>query len=226
MKRTVRVILAAMLVMVFCGFAMAEKVYVTISTGSGELALTYAEVDVSDLDGDGIVSINDALAAAHDAHFDGGAAAGYASENTEYGISMYRLWGEENGGSYGYYVNNACPMSLLDPIHEGDHAYAYAYQDLDSWSDTYCYFQSGSAETAAGESITLSLTALLLDADWNLTPSKVEGAIITISGEDSELITDADGSCTISFNEPGEYVISARSESMTLVPPVCVVTVI
>ena len=212
--------------MFLCAFAGAETVFVTITNGSGELVLPRAEIEVRDFDGDGTVTLDDALVCAHDAAYDGGAAAGYYSEDTEYGRSIYKLWGEENGGSYGYYVNNASAFSPLDPIQDGDLVHAYAYQDLVSWSDTYCFFQTEGAEMKAGEEIALTLTALVFDENWNQLASAVEGAVITVNGEDSEWTTGADGACSVSFSEPGEYVISARSENMTLVPPVCVVTVI
>lgn len=223
MKKFACVVLVALLV--FCSAAMAETVCVTISSGSGELVLPHAEVEVSDIDGDGVLTIDDALACAHNAAYDGGAAAGYLSAETEYGRSIYKLWGEENGGSYGYYVNNASAMSPLDPIAEGDHIHAYAYQDLTAWSDTYCYFQTCEAEMGAGESMSFTLTALVYDANWNLVATPVEGAIITIDGADSEFVTDADGVASVTIGEAGAYVISARSETMTLVPPVCLAAV-
>ena len=223
MKKFVCLVLAAMLIL--CSFAMAEKVFVTVSTGEGRLAMTNLAVEASDLDSDGVVSINDALIAAHDMAYEGGSEAGYASEETPYGISMTRLWGEENGGSYGYYLNDASPMSLLDAVSDGDSIHAYAFQDLAGWSDTYCYFQVKEAEMGAGDSVILTLTALLFDADWNIVPTPVEGAVITIDGSDTEFITNVEGCAAVSIADEGSYTISARHESMTLVPPVCVVEV-
>ncbi|MBQ8507896.1 MAG: hypothetical protein IJ466_10770 [Clostridia bacterium] len=224
MKKFACVVLVAILVL--CGFALAETVYVTISNGSGELVMAYAAVEVSDADGDGVLTIDDALFCAHDAAYEGGAAAGYVSAETEYGKSIYKLWGEENGGSYGYYLNDASAMSLLDAVADGDLVHAYAYQDLEGWSDTYCYFSAAEFDTSS-TAMKQVLTALVYDADWNLVPTPVEGAIITINGADTDIITAADGSFEYNIfdSEPGEYVISARSETMTLVPPVWVVSV-
>ena len=226
MKKTVRVMLAALMILAVCGCALAETVYVSISTGDGKLPLAYVPVEANDLDGDGILTIDEVLCCAHEAAYEGGAAAGYISEETEYGKSMYRLWGEENSGSYGYYVNNISGISLLDPVKDGDHVKAYAYQDLDMWSDTYSNFASPTVEYAVGESAAFVLSAQTFDANWNPVTIPVEGAVITINGEDSAVVTGADGSAAIVFDEAGEYVISARSDSMTLVPPVCIVTVI
>ena len=58
--------------------ADGATVYVTIANGS--LVMTQEAINVTDADGDGTLTINDALFLAHEAGFSGGAAAGYASE--------------------------------------------------------------------------------------------------------------------------------------------------
>ena len=223
MKKLIYALIIAMLFVTAA--AAAETAYVTVSNGAGEIVMAHAAVELSDADGDGALTINDALYLAHEASFEGGAAAGYVSEDQGYGLSLYKLWGEENGGSYGYYVDNVSAYSLLDPVADGSHVKAYAYTDLTAWSDTYCYFQADTAEMTAGDSQTFSLTALVYDADWNMVATPVEGAVITINGADSEFVTDANGSVNVSLSEAGQYIISARSEAMTLVPPVCVASV-
>lgn len=216
MKKLVIALIAAML---FVTAAAAETAYVSITTGDGSIPLARQAVELTDADGDQTISINDALVIAHDLYFEGGAAEGFISEDQGYGLSMYMLWGEDNGGSYGYYVNNASSFSLLDPINEGDHVKAYSYMDLSAWSDTYCYFDR--EETAAGE-IELTLTALVLDANWMPVPTPVEGAVITVDGADTGFVTDADGRAIVTV-ESGAKLISARSDAMVLVPPVCIV---
>lgn len=81
-------------------------VYVTIADGEGQLALAQEKIMVKDNNKDGVFTIDEALYAAHEAKYEGGAVAGYASSASEYGISLDKLWGAENGGSYGYCVNN------------------------------------------------------------------------------------------------------------------------
>ena len=214
--------MALMLLLSVCVFAQAEEetqpaVYVTIA--NGELALCQEPVTVTDADGDGALTIADALYLAHEAAFEGGAEAGFAAETTEYGLTLTRLWGVENGGSYGYYVNNVSAYSPLDPLKEGDHLRAFVYTDLEAWSDTYCYFDCLSIETSAD--FELTLTAQTFDADWNAVLHPIEGAIITVNGNETEFVTDAEGKVVIDLQESGEYVISAVSDQMTLVPPVC-----
>ncbi len=219
MKKLACLILIALLTV---SFALAETAFVTISDDQGKLVVANEAFDVTDADGDGIVSISDALYAAHEAKFEGGAAAGYEAGDVGYGLSLLRLWGIENGGSYGYYINNASPISLADAITDGDLICAYAYTDLETWSDTYSYFDI--ARAVNNGELTLTLNAIVFDADFNPVPTPVEGAVITIDGEITEFVTDSNGSVTITLGDAEEYLISAVSETMTLVPPVCTVS--
>lgn len=221
MKKLVCCVLA--MVMMLCVCAAAESVYVTISDDQGRLVMAAEAIDVSDVDADGTITVYDALYAAHEAAYDGGAAAGFSVENTEYGPSLTKLWGVENGGSYGYYVNNASAYSPLDPLKDGDHLQAFVYTDLEAWSDTYCYFDCLSIETSAD--FELTLTAQTFDADWNAVLHPIEDAVITVNGNETEFVTDAEGKAVIDLPDAGEYVISAVSDQMTLVPPVCLATI-
>jgi len=221
MKNLICVLVAAIMLL-SCAFAFAETAYVSVSNSQGELVMAYVPVDLSDADADGAVTIADALTLAHDAAYEGGAAAGFRADDMGYGLCITKLWGEELGSGYGYYVNNASAMNLLDPVADGDHVKAYSFTDMDTWSDTYCYFD---ANTADGSEISLTLTALSYDADWNLVPNPVAGAVITVDGQDTAAITDAEGKAVLSLEAAGQYLISARSDSMTLVPPVCIATV-
>lgn len=220
MKRTLSLILAAFMCTFFissCSDAESNNaVYVTVA--NGDLLLAYDAVELSDTDGDGALTVNDALYLAHEENFEGGAASGYANESTDFGLSLAKLWGIDNGGSYGYLVNNASAMSLTDPVKAGDHVVAFAYTDLTAWSDTYCFFDV--TEVSAGE-ITLTLTQNGYDEAWNTITLPVEGALITVDGAATEYITDSNGKVT--FTAEKGAVISAVSESLTLVPPVCVV---
>lgn len=231
MKRIISMMLVMLLVLgSLCMFACKAKedeipenaIYVTISDGS--LALVRRAVSLSDADGDGATTIGDALVLAHDAAYEGGAAAGFGAAETEYGLSMTKLWGNTSG-AYGYCVNDASAMSLYDAVAVGDHVYAYVYRDLETWSDVYSYFDRSAVETAKGEQVTLTLTYVGYDAAWNLVTAPVADAVITLNGEATSYTTDAEGKVTLSFDKKGSYTLSATSETLTLVPPVCVVAV-
>lgn len=205
--------------------ADSADVYVTISDGTGNLPLAQEKITVTDVDADGALTINDALFAAHDAKYEGGAAAGYASGESEYGLSLNKLWGVENGGSYGYYVNNSSALSLNDTIADGDYINAYVYSDLTAWSDAYCWFDAYTANASAGSELALTLSCAGYDADWNPVTLPVNGAVITVNGEKTNFATDENGKTVIMLDKAGEYIISAVSDTQTLVPPVCKVTV-
>lgn len=228
MKRLVSIFTVVMLAFLLCVSVCAEgvSVYVTISDEGEPLAIKYEKVLVSDSDGDGAVTINDALYCAHEKLYKGGAKEGYETFESEYGLSLNKLWGTVNGGSYGYYVNNTSSGNLLDPVSDGDHLYAYSFTDLVSWTDTYCYFDLVTASCEEKSSVTLTLLAAAFDENWNPITVPVVGASITIDGEGTEIVTDENGKATITCDKAGEHVISAKSETMTLVPPICKLMVI
>ena len=222
MKKFLALLAALMLA---CTVACAETapdsvtVFVSISDDTGALVLALEPVTVTDVDADGALTIYDALACAHAANEIGADA--FAAVQTEYGLSMAKLWGVENGGSYGYYLNNASAWSLLDPVTEGDHVKAYASTDLTTWSDTYSYFGADVVSAQVGAEVPLTLVAAGYDASYNPITLPVEGAVLTVNGEATDLITDAEGNVLFTTTEPGEYLISASCETMNLVPPVC-----
>ena len=223
-----RVLAFLMTLLMVCSCAFAQEnvnVYVSITDDTGALVLAYEQVEVSDVDADGVISIGDALAAAHaQKHENGADAFGLAA--TEFGLSMTKLWGVENGGSYGYSLNDASSWSLLDPVAEGDHVKAFVYTDLAMWSDTYSFFQTPAAEIKAGDALELLLQANGYDENFAPVTFAVENAQLAIDGVGVDVWTDAEGKAAVSFEKFGTYVVSAFSGTMTLVAPVCIVTVI
>ena len=197
---------------------------VTVSDGQGTPVLACEQIRVSDIDGDGVLTVNDALYCAHEAKYAGGAAAGYGTAQTQYGLSLTKLWGETNGVG-GYCLNNTSCMSLVDPVKTGDYLAAYVYTDTVMWSDQYSYFDYSLLEAEAGMSITLTLTALGYDENFMPVSAPVEGAIITIDGADTAYRTDAEGKVTLPMTAMGAFLVSARSEASPIVPPVCHVVV-
>lgn len=225
MKKFLSLLLAVwMLVSLTASAEAAPTVYVSISTDTGALVLAYVPVALTDADGDGALTICDALMLAHAAHHPEGAEA-FLAEQTEWGLSLYKLWGVENGGSYGYMLNDASTWSLVDPVKDGDHVKAYVYTDVTTFSDTYAYFTAPVAAAAVNTEITLTLNAAGYDANWAPVTLPVAGAVLTVNGEKTEIVTDENGNAVLTLAEAGTYTVSAVSETMTLVPPVCIVTV-
>ncbi len=202
----------------------AVQVTVTIADAAGSLVLAAESISVTDTDGDGALTIHDALYLAHEQYYTGGAA-GYGAAQTDYGLSLTKLWGAESGSGFGYYRNDASVLSLGDPVADGDRISAFVYTDTVNWSDTYCFFDVQTAAAAAGESLTLTLFAAGYDASWNPVTLPVANAVLTVNGTETAYTTDAEGKVTFTLAEAGEQIISAVSRDMILVPPCCKVTV-
>lgn len=204
--------------------ADTPSVEVTVSILNGSPVVSAAKITVTDTDGDGILTLSDALYCAHEAKYSGGAKSGYAAEPSQFGLSLTKLWGDTSG-SFGYYLNNQSPQSLLDTVNQGDYVAAFIYQDTLGWSDAYSYYDKTSATVTEGNSVMLTLSYLELDNEtWMTTVKPAEGATVIINGRETEYTADRDGKLTLTFDEAGTYVVSARSD-LNIVPPVCVVTV-
>lgn len=226
MKKFLSTLLALLMLLSLAACAEeAPTVYVSISDDTGALVLAYQPVALTDADGDGALTICDALMNAHTAYHPNGAEA-FVAEPSEWGLSLYVLWGVDNGGSFGYCLNDASAMSLLDPVQPGDHVKAYAYTDLTTWSDTYTFFDATDAAAAVNNEVVLTLFANGYDEAWNTVTCLVQGAFLVVDGEvHDDVVTDANGQFVLSFAEAGVYTISAMSNDLPLVPPVCIVTV-
>lgn len=233
MKKTLSMLLALVLCLSLLTTAVlaADPALVFVSISSeGQLVSAMEPVLAEDADEDGTVSISDALYAAHELLYQGGAAAGYAAGMTEYGLSLEKLWGVENGGSYGYYVNDASAWSLADPVADGDMVYAFSYQDLIGWSDAYSYFDTYMVITETGAEVPMTLYVSGWDEEWNPVSLPCAGAAIYGCQADTYAIaldteplavTDENGQFTLCFEEAGDYFITAVSEDLTITPPVC-----
>ncbi|MBQ5334788.1 MAG: hypothetical protein J6Z45_02450 [Oscillospiraceae bacterium] len=208
-------------------FASAEdsaKVYVSIAD-KGALTVVREEVEVTDLDGDGALTVADALTAAHDKCFEGGSAVGFRIADSDWGKSITKLWGVENGGSYSYTVNNVFSMGPTDPVKAGDHVYAGVMQNTSGDFDDYTFFDPEEAEFAAGEAFTLTLKEAGWDESFNQVNKPLSGAAVTVNGKDTGKVTDADGKVTLTVSEAGKAQISASVSDHVIFPPIAVVNI-
>ena len=69
--------------------------------------------------------------------------------------------------------------------------------------------------------MTLTLSSIGFDESYAPVVNPVAGAAITVNGEKTDAVTDENGQATVTV-KAGD-VISAVSETATLVPPCCVV---
>ena len=147
----------------------------------------------------------------------------YETATGDYGAYITCFWDVENGGAYGYYVNDQMSMGLTDKVKDGDHVYVFVYSDATYYSDTYSFFDSHELTVKKGEEVTLTLSYIGYDENWAPVALPLAGATVTLDGVSVGATTGADGKVTFKATKSG--VISATAEGVTLVPPVCVITV-
>ena len=226
MKKIISILLAVMMIFSTTVFAFAADLdsinaYVTISD-RGSLVVSVESITVTDIDKDGKFTINDVLYCAHEKFYDGSAADGYESYVHEtYGLSLRKLWGQTNSGSFGYYVNNKSGWSLADTVKSGDYVYAFNYSDAKTYTDSYAYFDKFISE--GNDTVELTLTAQNgYDSNWNPVFVALEGAIITVDGKDTGVKTDKNGKATVTVSSIGDKIISAKApEGKIITPPAC-----
>ena len=210
---------------------LTAKVTVTGAKG-GSLILVNKPVTVTDRNNDGLLSYDEALAAAHEAYWPDG----YVSLPGAYGIQVGMLWGEGDGyfANALFYTNDvANAMNVGESyVQTGDRLYACSLKYSDSWNDAYTYFSSRTKTVYTGEEFTLTLNGstymggtLMFD---NLKVGTWSGGTFTpISGK----TFDSNGNVTLSFASAGTFIVTAEGEynddyGLTpIMPPVCVVTV-
>ena len=164
-------------------------------------------------------TIDDAFAALHENYYKDGTN-GYETTKMDGYTAVTKFWGV-NCAAVGYYNNNCYAMGLTDSVENGAHLVFWFYQDVVSWSDAYTFFDKTAASVTCGETLNLSLTQAGYSGN-----SPFSGAVITVNGtEISEIITDAEGKASLSFEKGGTYIVSAKSADSCIVPPVCIVTV-
>jgi len=228
MKKQLTLVLSLLLLLscfAFPSSAQTDAVSVSVSiANAGTLVLTQKNVTVTDIDTDGAITLNDALYAAHEAAYEGGAAAGYSTYESEYGLSLGLLWGNDSG-SFGYYCNHTASMSLVDPVKNGDQITAFIYTDTATFSDVYTFFDKDTVAAKKNEEITLTLSASGYDENWNPVTTPLAGAAVTVDGVKTDLVTNADGTVTLTLKDSGTHIISASSDAQTIVPPVCSVVI-
>ncbi|MBR4232797.1 MAG: S-layer homology domain-containing protein [Oscillospiraceae bacterium] len=214
--------------------AAPVDIFVTISD-KGVVVVPMGKVTVADLDANGTIDVNEALYAAHETYYyPGGAAAGYATAETEWGLSVAKLWGD-GSGSFGYYNNNAMCWGLGDPVAEGDHLYAFVYADQTAWSDPYAYLDKNDYTAKAGEELSVTLTAQNgFDENWNPVFAPCDGAVIRVLKADTlewlpiekwSFTGGENGTYGVTINEAGDYMIVADKPEVYLVPAVAAVKV-
>lgn len=150
MKKALSIVLALLMLLAMIPASLAQEtapvVYVTIADQG--LKLVQRPIVLHDTDNDGVLTIADALYLAHEEGYEGGAAAGFATQMGDYGLSITRLWGEENG--------RRIWLLCQQPDVHGPDRYPQCRRlrnrlciyRTTGWSDTYTYFDVNTADPA------------------------------------------------------------------------------
>ena len=241
--------LMILMLMPMTAFAAEEgtiDVVVAISV-AGEVIVANETVTVSDVDGIEGFDFCDVMIAAHE-QFAPNGAADFAFSDNDWGISVDKLWGDTSY-NFGYYINDEMAWSADQAVSEGDYVHAYIFQDTETFSDAYAYFDQKFAEITESETLTLTLTAAIgWNEDWTPNFQPYAGAQVGYYEGDEFVVlgtTDENGQVELTFPEAGTYVVTAIGATSTvevtddddtqlraagdggdvLVPPIAVVTV-
>lgn len=198
---------------------------------AGTLALIHEPVKVVDTDNDGALTYHDALVVVHDTY-----GKAYVAEESSYDLFVTTIWDKNIGGSGFFFLNGApIPASVsATAVSEGSQLYTAILQDSTGWSDWYTSFDRSYATVYTGEELTLALTGYSAFGAMmgSAVPEPISGVSVgTVNGGEFDPIsgktTGADGKVTLSFDQPGTYIVSASgtANDNPLMPPVCIVTV-
>lgn len=204
----------------FINVADDAQITVTISN-AGTLVMAQEEVTVTDRNEDGMLSVNEALYAAHEAGYAGGADAGYLATSNG---TVTRLWGVDTYG-VGFFLNHGSCNSANDEVEAGDNLVAWIYEDTTAWSDAYGKWTDENASATTGTAMTVSLEKAGYDDNWNVVFSAMSGA--TIKAYNADLteanvctVTDnEDGTYAVTFTTAGEYYLVATGNDSTILVP-------
>lgn len=192
--------------------------------------LVYASVT---LDGKEQYNLNDVFLAVHEDYYPDGTD-GYASSEGKYGFGIDMMWGDTSY-NFGYQINGGeeSVMGLGHIVKDGDHIEAVIYKNLYPDTESYAKFHSSESSINAGKELVLTLFYVSgYDENWQSVFSPCEDATIIVNGEETEYITDENGEVSITFDTPGEYIVSAKKQKLVneeirpaITAPVCKVLV-
>ena len=192
------------------------KVFLTVSTG-GELAfandenpMARKEVTVTDLDGDGKYTFDEALKAAHKAY---NTESGYDSESGY----VKKLWGAYDwNDNFLFCINHKVLPNRIRvdqvPVEKGDYLTASIYSDSELYTDWYTKFDKDVQTVEAGKPFQLTLKGHQAmannSADKEFVPLK-DIDVNAYGMSDPLPTTDANGTVELTIKEPGSYVFTA-----------------
>ncbi len=162
------------------------------------------DVEVRDVNSDGVLTYDEALMAAHEAYCPGG----YVSEVNTWGVSVSKLWGVETMNCL-FYLNDSALTTDVGSregaaLREGDWLTASVNLDDRYYADHYVTFSKRASTATAGETFTLKLNGSMGSEKISIGTWS-DGTFTALEGAK----VDADGNVTLIFAEPGTYLLTA-----------------
>lgn len=188
----------------------AQMCYLSISlanedidagSGLGHTFVVYYE----DADGDGVITFNDVLIIFHRQN---DMPNEYATSTHNGTLCIDKICGVQDGSTYGFAMDDVLYAELLTPIRDnenqtGNRITVYAYKDRTGFSDRYTYFRaigddfifpvSNSELYECHGSQKLQLRQVYYDQNGRLQDQPLPGAVITIDGQRTDYVADANG---------------------------------
>jgi len=190
---------------------------VEVTVRTEETVLNRAEVSVGDENGDGRLTVEDVLIAAHDKYYEGGAEAGYQRSCAD-APELSRIWGVR--GRYISFILDAGGNEKTGEPEDGDKISVLLQ---DAAEDTYRFRHGPLHQIPVGEHINLKL---IRRRGATGRDEPVSDAVILIDGRRTAIRTDEKGFAAVSFRDAGVHTLSAKLDGNVLLKKNDEVTVV
>lgn len=169
-------------------------------------------VTVTDRNEDGHLTIDEALAAAHEEYYETGLA-GFESGGTY--NSILKLWGNDSG-NYLTYINGVGIYDMSNEVAEGDSVYTSIIADSTYYADWTANFTDKAVATITDAKVKLTIVGHL---GMGYTPEELtdvplkglqvglwrDGEFVPLDGA----VTDENGNVELQIDKPGVYLLTA-----------------
>ena len=180
---------------------------VEVTVRTEQTVLNKAEVSVGDENGDGQLTVEDVLIAAHNKYYEGGAESGYQRSCAD-APELSQIWGVR--GSFISYILDADGKEKTGAPEDGDRISVLMQN---SAPDSYRFRHGSLDRVPVGEHINLKLIRRRGESGVD---EPVSDAVILIDGKRTAIRTDEKGFAAVSFRDPGKHTVSAKLDGAVL----------
>lgn len=184
----------------------ADNGTIVVGDDADKTLLNFAPVKVTDANGDGKFTMYDGFYCLHEQYHEKGAT-GYTDTGW-----VSQFWSVETAYvSYGH--NNGWVFSTAEEIAEGDSICLFVYQDKNTWSDLFAYFDSttGTAKVGEDTSFTVNGVSFMYSSASASVGGAPVGATVTATKKDATdkltTVVGADGTFTLNFPSDGTWTV-------------------